>query len=72
MPARASRIAERRLRRKCEADSRFGMTVSADKTVSLSLDGGVSKMFNLTGTISNQFMQLFDLYAIEAATNLTD
>ena len=29
-------------------------------------------MFNLSGTVSNQFLQLADLYVVEASTNLTD
>jgi dienelactone hydrolase len=43
-----------------------------DQTITLSLDGSVSNMFNLSGTISNQFMQMFDLYAVEASTRLMD
>ncbi|HOW65730.1 MAG TPA: hypothetical protein P5186_23745 [Candidatus Paceibacterota bacterium] len=49
-----------------------GIAPSPDRTVALSQDGSVSNMFNLTGTISNQFMQMFDLYAVEASTNLMD
>ena len=49
-----------------------GLTVLPDRTVTLSLDGSVSNMFHLTGTISNQFQQMFDLYVIEASTNLRD
>lgn len=49
-----------------------GMTVLPDKTAMLSLDGSVANMFNLTGTISNQFMQMFDLYPVEASSNLLD
>ena len=49
-----------------------GLTVLPDKTAMLSLEGSVSNMFNLTGTISNQFMQMFDLYPIEASSNLLD
>jgi len=49
-----------------------GITALPDKTIALSLDGSVSKMFNLSGTISNQFMQMFDLYAVETSTNLMD
>ena len=49
-----------------------GLTVLPDQTVTLSLDGSVSNMFNLTGTISNQFQQMFDLYLVEASTNLLD
>jgi len=49
-----------------------GISGLADGTVALSLDGSVSGMFNLTGTISNQFMQMFDLYDVEASSNLTD
>jgi dienelactone hydrolase len=48
------------------------ITVLADRSMALSLDGSVSNMFNLSGTISNQFMQMFDLYAVEASTNLAD
>ncbi len=49
-----------------------GVSRLADGTVALSLDGSVSGMFNLTGTISNQFMQMFDLYPVEASANLND
>lgn len=49
-----------------------GLTVLPDNTATLSLDGSVANMFNLTGTISNQFQQMFDLYAVEASTNLAD
>jgi len=49
-----------------------GISVSLDKAVTLSLDGSASNMLSLTGTISNQFGQLFDLYAVEASTNLVD
>lgn len=49
-----------------------GITVMRDKTATLSLDGSISNMFNLTGAISNQFSQMFDLYVVEASTNLTD
>jgi dienelactone hydrolase len=49
-----------------------GVAPLPDKTMTLTLDGGVSKMFNLTGAISNQFMQMFDLYPVEASTNLLD
>jgi hypothetical protein len=43
-----------------------------NRTVTLGLDGGVSRMFNLSGTVSNQFMQMFDLYLVEASANLVD
>ena len=49
-----------------------GITVLPDKTAMLSLDGSVSNLFNLSGTISNQFMQMFDLYPVEASSNLLD
>jgi dienelactone hydrolase len=49
-----------------------GITVLPDHTITLSLQGSVSNMFNLSGTISNQFMQMFDLYPVEASTNLVD
>ncbi len=49
-----------------------GITVLPDRTVTVGLEGSVSNMFNLTGTISNQFMQMFDLYVVEASPNLTD
>jgi hypothetical protein len=48
------------------------ISLLSDKTVTLVLDGSVSNMFNMTGTISNQFMQMFDLYPVEASTNLQD
>ena len=49
------------------------LTVSPDQGVTLSLDGSVSNLIpSLTGTISNQFMQMFDTYFIEASTNLVD
>lgn len=43
-----------------------------DRTIRLSLDGSVSNMFNVTGTVRNQFMQLFDLYPVEVSSNLND
>ena len=49
-----------------------GISVLVDKAVTLSLDGSASNMFSLTGTISNQFRQLFALYAVETSTNLMD
>jgi dienelactone hydrolase len=49
-----------------------GIATLPNRTVTLSLDGSVSNMFNLSGTISNQFMQMFDLYAVEASSNLVD
>ncbi len=46
---------------------------SADRTITLTLDGSVSNMFpNLSVTVSNQFMQMFDLYAVEASSNLAN
>src|SRR5262245_53321680 len=48
------------------------IATSQGSAISLSLDGSVSNLFNLTGTISNQFMQMFDLYSVEASTNLAD
>ena len=49
-----------------------GIAASSDGSITLSLGGSVSNMFNLSGTISNQFMQMFDLYAVEASTDLRD
>ena len=49
-----------------------GITVAPDKTVTLRLDGSVSNLFNLTGAVRAQFMQMFDRYVVEASTNLTD
>jgi dienelactone hydrolase len=49
-----------------------GVTIGPDQTVTLTSNGSVSNLFNLTGTISNQFMQMFDLYPVEASTNLLD
>jgi dienelactone hydrolase len=49
-----------------------GIATLPDRTITLSLGGSVSNMFNLSGTISNQFIQMFDLYAVEASTNLMD
>ncbi|MEK7676000.1 MAG: hypothetical protein AAB676_09235 [Verrucomicrobiota bacterium] len=49
-----------------------GITALPDRTMMLSLDGSVANMFNLTGTVSNQFRQMFDLYVVEASTNLAD
>lgn len=48
------------------------ITVLPDKTATLRLDGDVSNMFSLSATISNQFMQMFDLYPVEASENLID
>jgi hypothetical protein len=49
-----------------------GIAALPDRTITLSLDGSVSNMFSLSGTISSQFMQMFDLYAVEASTNLAE
>jgi hypothetical protein len=50
-----------------------GITVAPDRSVTLSLDGSVNNMFKLTGTtISNQVMQMFDLYPVEVSANLAD
>jgi dienelactone hydrolase len=49
-----------------------GIVALPDRTIMLSLDGSVSSMFSLSGAISNQFMQMFDLYAVEASTNLAE
>jgi len=48
------------------------ITLLPDKTVTLQLDGSVAQMFNLTGTISSQFMRFCDLYVVEASTTLVD
>jgi hypothetical protein len=49
-----------------------GIAAFPDHTITLSLNGSVSNMFSLSGTISSQFMQMFDLYAVEASTNLAE
>ena len=50
-----------------------GIARAPDGTVTLILDGSVSNLIpGLTGMISNQFMQMFDLYPVEASGNLTD
>jgi dienelactone hydrolase len=49
-----------------------GIAALPNGTITLSLDGSVSNMFSLSGTISSQFMQMFDLYAVEASTNLAE
>ena len=49
-----------------------GISAAPDKTVTLSLHGSVSNLFNVTGTVRAQFMQMFDRYVVEASTNLTD
>jgi dienelactone hydrolase len=49
-----------------------GINSQPDGTILLSLQGSVSNMFNLSGAISNQFAQMFDLYPVETSTNLTD
>jgi pimeloyl-ACP methyl ester carboxylesterase len=49
------------------------ITAQSDHTIALSLEGSVSNLIpGLSGTISNQFMQMFDLYVVEASTNLVD
>lgn len=47
-----------------------GITVGPDQTVTLALNGSVSNRFHLTAAISNQFMEMFDLYPVDASTNL--
>lgn len=50
-----------------------GIACAPDGVVTLSLDGSVSNLIpGLTGTISNQFIQAFDLYPVEASSNLVD
>ncbi len=49
-----------------------GIAASSDRTITLSLGGSVSNMFSLSGTISNQFMEMFDLYAVETSPDLRD
>ena len=49
-----------------------GITVLPDRTAMLSLDGSVSNMFTLPAAVSNQFRQMFDLYVLEASTNLVN
>ncbi len=44
-----------------------------DRTMSLRLAGSASNMFpDMPVTVSNQFRQMFDLYLVEASTNLVD
>ena len=48
-----------------------GIDVAPDRTVTLSLNGGISNLIpGLSGTILNQFNQMFDLYVVDASTNL--
>jgi dienelactone hydrolase len=49
-----------------------GINVLPDSTTVLSLDGSVSNMFNLDGVIATHFAQTFDLYPVEASTNLKE
>jgi hypothetical protein len=50
-----------------------GIDVAPDRTVTLSLNGSVSNLISgLSGTILSQFNQMFDLYIVEASTNLAD
>lgn len=48
------------------------ITVASEKSVALSLDGSVSNLLNVTDSIRAQFMQMLDLYIVEASTNLAD
>jgi dienelactone hydrolase len=43
-----------------------------DGNVTLGLDGRVLNQFNFTGTFSNQLQQTFDLYPVDASSNLFD
>jgi hypothetical protein len=47
-----------------------GIALTPDKSVILKLNGSASNLFNLTGTVSNQFLQMFDLYLVEASADL--
>ncbi len=49
-----------------------GITVAPDQAATLSLDGSAAGLVNLTGTISNQFRLLSDLYPVETSTDLID
>lgn len=48
------------------------IVVIPDRTITLSLGGSVANLISLSGGISNQFMQMFDLYPVEASSNLAD
>lgn len=49
------------------------ISVLPDRTAMLSLDGSVSNIFpNLPVAVSNQVRQMFDLYPVEASTDLAD
>jgi len=48
------------------------ITTSPRGDAVLMMDGSVSNMFNLSGTISDQFDQMFDLYPVEASEDLFD
>ena len=50
-----------------------GITFNSDRMPKLTLGGSVLGMFtNLPTAISNQFMQMFDLYPLDVSSNLTD
>ena len=49
-----------------------GITASPDGTITLSLNGSVSNLVSISGTISNQFLKMFDLYLVDTSTNLVD
>jgi hypothetical protein len=49
------------------------IAVAPDQTVTMSLDGNVANLIpGLSGTLQSLLNQMFDLYLVEASTNLTD
>ncbi len=49
-----------------------GITASPDRGVTLSLGGSALNLVNLSGTISSQFRQVYDLYVVEASSDLRE
>lgn len=49
-----------------------GISVLPDHTTTVKLNGSLSNIFNLTGTVSNRFRHMFDLYPIETSEDLVE
>lgn len=48
-----------------------GIIVASNQTVTLSLEGSVSNLIALPSSISSVFMKMFDLYPVDASTDLS-
>jgi dienelactone hydrolase len=48
-----------------------GITVDTNATATVQLDGSVSNLFSLTASMRSQYLQMFDIYLLDASPDLT-